>query len=108
MQSSQNGPSRNGHVPGKFAPATVVSAPHAARGPHVTASQPSHRDRGASALALIDREASEINRLADEMRVGVRSQRHYDDLEERAQGIARRIRAAFRGAVIRPAGATTR
>ena len=50
---------------------------------------------------LLDREVGRLDQLLGDVRLGVRDQRHFDELEERAQGIAQRLTAAFRS---RPVG----
>ena len=47
---------------------------------------------------LIDREVEALDLLMCELRCGILSARHFDELEARADGIAARIRAAFRSA----------
>lgn len=47
---------------------------------------------------LIDREVGELDQLMCELRCGIHSARHFDELEARAAAIAARIRAAFRSA----------
>ena len=44
----------------------------------------------------LERAVIELEDLAREVRAGVRSDRHYNQLEELGQGIGRRIRSAFR------------
>ena len=50
----------------------------------------------ASLETLLDGAVSDLDDMVGEVRGGVRDQRHFDTLEERASGIASRIRAAFR------------
>lgn len=47
---------------------------------------------------LLDGAVSDLDNLMAEVRLGVRDQRHFDTLEEWADGIGKRIRGAFRDA----------
>lgn len=49
-----------------------------------------------SILVLLEHERDALDALIADVSVGPRDQRHYDALEERAQGIAVQLRAAFR------------
>ncbi len=51
-----------------------------------------------SVAQLLRIESERFDRLIAEVELGPRDQRQFDALEERAQGISGRIRAAFRGA----------
>lgn len=46
---------------------------------------------------LLDLERSALDQLIGEVELGVRDQRHYDQLEDCGEVICQRIRAAFRG-----------
>ena len=46
--------------------------------------------------ALLDREVDQFDRLMSEVRAGIAGPAQYDALEERIDGIASRMRAAFR------------
>ena len=46
----------------------------------------------------LDAGSSALDSLLAEVRLGVRDQRHYDQLEERADAISEQLRGAFRGA----------
>jgi hypothetical protein len=50
-----------------------------------------------SVETLLDREQAKLDQVMSEIRGGPRDQNHYAELEERVQGIARRMVAAFRG-----------
>ena len=45
---------------------------------------------------LLDREVRALDGLMAEVRLGIRNQRHFDELEEQAAQIGAHIRAAFR------------
>lgn len=45
----------------------------------------------------LERASQSLDRLIGEARLGIRSQRHFDTMEEQAQAIAARIVSAFRG-----------
>lgn len=45
---------------------------------------------------MLERASQDLDVLIADLRLGTRSQRHFDDLEERGQRIAARIIAAFR------------
>lgn len=45
---------------------------------------------------LLDHEVDALDQLVGEVRRGIRSQAHFDTLEEEADGIAGRLRAIFR------------
>ena len=45
---------------------------------------------------LLDRERDSLDRLIAEAHAGARSADHYDDMDERADAMCRRIRAAYR------------
>lgn len=45
---------------------------------------------------LLEPVRDDFDRLLADIDLGVRDQRHLDDLEERADAISKRIRAAFR------------
>ena len=45
---------------------------------------------------LLEAEVDEVESLAAEARRGVQGPAHYDRMEERAAGIGKRLRAAFR------------
>lgn len=49
-----------------------------------------------SVEALCDAQVDALDGVMAELRLGVRNQRHYDQLEERAQGIAKGLIDAFR------------
>ena len=49
-----------------------------------------------SIAQLCDTEVDELDTLMAELRAGIRDQRHFDELEARADGICRNIRNAFR------------
>lgn len=51
----------------------------------------------ATIWALVDAEVDMLDRLLAELRGGIRDQRHFAELEARADGIGKRLRAAFRG-----------
>lgn len=48
------------------------------------------------AATRLERQADALDHLIAEMRIGVRDQRHFDALEERASDIAKAVRASFR------------
>ncbi|MGB7407171.1 MAG: hypothetical protein WA908_01580 [Pontixanthobacter sp.] len=62
----------------------------------------SHRSQGAGKTAapslhrLIDDQRDALDRLSAELSLGIRNQRHYDELEEQAGAICTGLRAAFR------------
>ncbi|WP_338445936.1 hypothetical protein V5F89_12375 [Pelagerythrobacter marensis] len=45
---------------------------------------------------LLDEQVDALDSVMAEVRLGIRNQRHYDDLEERAGAIGAEIRGAFR------------
>ena len=45
---------------------------------------------------LLDRQVDALDGLLADVRLGIRNQRHFDDLEARAETIGRAIRGAFR------------
>lgn len=49
-----------------------------------------------SNYAQLDEARDELDRLLRELGMGIRSQVHFDELEERAQAISRKVRTAFR------------
>lgn len=51
-----------------------------------------------------ERASSDLDTLIQELRLGIRDRRHYDQLEERARAIADALVMAFRGSPARPAG----
>jgi len=51
----------------------------------------------------LERASADLDTLIRDVRAGIRSARHYDQLEELGQGIATRIQEAFRGSAERPA-----
>lgn len=61
---------------------------------HVRLNRPAPRP---SVVQLLDREVSALDELMADLRSGPLGQGHFDALEERAHGIAARIRGAFRG-----------
>ncbi|MET0181093.1 MAG: hypothetical protein ABW194_11530 [Novosphingobium sp.] len=54
------------------------------------------RPAAPSLETLLDLAVGEIDELLAEVRTGVRDQRHFEALEERAAAIAAKIRGAFR------------
>ena len=46
--------------------------------------------------SLCDAQVDALDRLLAELRLGIRNQRHYDELEEQAGAIGDGLRAAFR------------
>lgn len=54
--------------------------------------------RPPSLAALLDQQVDELDALLNEVRLGIRSTRRFDELEEKAGAIADALRAAFRGA----------
>lgn len=48
-------------------------------------------------VTQLDRQVDALDRLMAELRQGIRSQGHFDELETRARAIAWSITAAFRG-----------
>lgn len=51
-----------------------------------------------SLWALVDAEQSAMDQLLASLRMGIRDQRHFDELEAEADAIGKRLRAAFRSA----------
>lgn len=49
-----------------------------------------------SLAVLVDRQIDQLDRLASELRGGIRGPAHFDALEERAQAIAAALIGAFR------------
>lgn len=49
-----------------------------------------------SLVTQLDGASADLDRLLADTRLGIRSQAHFDELEERAQAISRTIRTAFR------------
>jgi hypothetical protein len=47
--------------------------------------------------ALVDAEVDALDKLVGALRSGIRDQRHFDQLAGDADGIGKRLRAAFRG-----------
>lgn len=57
---------------------------------------PGRRVTPPALATLLDREVDALDRLVASVRLGVTSAARFDELEERAQGIGRRIARAFR------------
>ena len=49
-----------------------------------------------SVETLVDTQVDALDGLMAELRLGIRNQRHFDELEARGDAISRGIRAAFR------------
>lgn len=49
-----------------------------------------------SIATLLDAQVEALDGLMAEVRLGIRNQRHFDELEERADTIGRGLRCAFR------------
>lgn len=49
-----------------------------------------------SLVTQLDGASAELDRLLADVRLGIRSQAHFDELEDRAQAISRKVRTAFR------------
>lgn len=54
------------------------------------------RPAAASLEKLVDAQVEALDGLVAELRLGIRNQRHFDELEERAVAIGKSLRAAFR------------
>lgn len=61
-----------------------------------TAAASSIRSNRPSLEQLLDAQVDTLDGLLAEVRLGVRNQRHYDQLEERAEAHAKAVRGAFR------------
>lgn len=61
---------------------------------------------GDDAGSRLSRASTRLDVLCRDVSLGVRNQRHFDDLESEAQAIAREIVAAFRLPDVRPGGCT--
>lgn len=61
---------------------------------------------GGDAGSRLSRASTRLDVLCRDLSLGVRNQRHFDDQESEAQGIAGEIVAAFRQPDARPGGCT--
>lgn len=61
---------------------------------------------GDDAGSRLSRASTRLDVLCRDFSLGVRNQRHFDDLESEAQAIAGEIVAAFRQPDVRPGGCT--
>lgn len=50
----------------------------------------------------LERASADLDTIIADVRAGIRSAHHYDQLEERAQAVTKRIAEAFRGSPARP------